>query len=122
MDRIVAAQVFVAIHERGSLIAAAGALEMSRAMVTRYLGQMEQWAGARLLHRPTRRLSLTAAGEETLQRCRQMLDVAGSMPLAGDSAMDEPRGMLRIACAPSLAQASLVRAVTAYLHDHPRAD
>ena len=46
-------------------------------MVTRYLAQMEQWAGARLLHRTTRKLSLTDAGERTLERCRQMLALAG---------------------------------------------
>lgn len=45
MDRITAAEVFVAIVESGSMIAAAEALDMSRAMVTRYLAQMEQWAG-----------------------------------------------------------------------------
>jgi len=121
MDRLLAAQVFVAINERGSLIGAAGALDMSRAMVTRYLAQMEQWAGARLLHRTTRRLGLTAAGEATLQRCRQMLDVARLVPLAGDSEAEEPRGMLRIACSQSLAQATLVPAVAAYLRRHPLA-
>ena len=66
MDRITAAKVFVAITERGSMIAAADALDMSRAMVTRYLAEMEEWAGARLLHRSTRRLSLTDAGDVTL--------------------------------------------------------
>ena len=73
MDRITAAQVFVSIAERGSMIAAADALDMSRAMVTRYLAEMEEWAGARLLHRSTRRLSLTDAGDVTLARCRAML-------------------------------------------------
>lgn len=59
MDRITAARVFVTIVERGSMIAAAETLDMSRTMVTRYLAQMEEWTGARLLHRTTRKLSLT---------------------------------------------------------------
>jgi DNA-binding transcriptional LysR family regulator len=121
MDRIAAARVFVAINDRGSLIGAAEALGMSRAMVTRYLAEMEHWAGARLLHRTTRRLGLTAAGDATLQRCRLMLDVADGVPLAGDSEADEPRGMLRIACSQSLAQSVLAPAVTAYLQRYPRA-
>jgi len=50
MDRIASANVFVTIADRGSLAAAAEALDMSRAMVTRYLAEMEEWAGARLLH------------------------------------------------------------------------
>ncbi|MDP5238746.1 LysR family transcriptional regulator [Uliginosibacterium sp. 31-16] len=120
MDRIIAAQVFVAITERGSLIAAAEALDMSRAMVTRYLAEMEDWAGARLLHRTTRRLGLTSAGEATLARCCEMLALAEQMPRAADASADEPAGMLRIACAPSLAQASLAAAMAAYLQRYPR--
>ncbi|HET7836775.1 MAG TPA: LysR family transcriptional regulator [Variovorax sp.] len=120
MDRIVAAEVFVRIAERGSMTAAAEALDMSRAMVTRYLAQMEQWAGARLLHRTTRRLSLTEAGEETLARCRRMLEVAAEMATAASACAEEPRGLLRVACAQSLAQDVLASAVADYLRRHPR--
>jgi DNA-binding transcriptional LysR family regulator len=119
MDRITAAQVFVSIAERGSMIAAADALDMSRAMVTRYLAEMEQWAGARLLHRSTRRLSLTDAGDATLARCRAMLALAGAMEVAADAA-DTPQGLLRITSSQSLAQAQLASAVAAYLTRYPR--
>jgi DNA-binding transcriptional LysR family regulator len=119
MDRITAARVFVSIAERGSMIAAAEVLDMSRAMVTRYLAEMEQWAGARLLHRSTRRLSLTDAGDITLVRCRAMLELAGAMAVAADDA-DAPQGLLRIACSQSLAQAQVASAVTGYLARYPR--
>ncbi|WP_029240697.1 LysR family transcriptional regulator [Pseudomonas syringae] len=119
MDRITAARVFIAINERGSLIAAAQTLDMSRAMVTRYLAQMEGWAGARLLHRTTRKLGLTAPGQATLLRCQQLLELADAVPLAADTQVDEPRGMVRIACSQSLAQAVLAPAVTAYLQRYP---
>jgi DNA-binding transcriptional LysR family regulator len=120
MDRIVAAQVFVTIAERGSLSGAAELLDMSRAMVTRYLAEMERWSGARLFHRTTRRINLTAAGDATLIRCREMLALAEQVPAVGDSEADEPRGVLRIACSQSLAQASLVAAVASYLQRYPR--
>ncbi|GAB2459576.1 MAG: LysR family transcriptional regulator [Comamonas sp.] len=119
MDRIRAAEVFVTVVERGSMAAAAEALGMSRAMVTRYLAEMEAWAGARLLHRTTRRLSLTAAGEATLARSQQLLQVSAQMRGAADLETDEPRGSLRLACAPSLAQASVAAAVAQYLQRHP---
>ncbi|MET0320219.1 MAG: LysR family transcriptional regulator [Duganella sp.] len=120
MDRITAAQVFVSIAERGSMIAAADALGMSRAMVTRYLAEMETWADARLLHRSTRRLSLTDAGDITLARCRAMLELAGAMPVAADADdRHAPRGLLRIACSQSLAQATLAAAITAFLQRYP---
>jgi len=121
MDRITAAQEFVAIAERGSMVAASEALDMSRAMVTRYLAEMEQWAGARLLHRTTRRLSLTDAGDATLARCRQMLEVADAMAVAAPEGADTPQGLLRITCSQSLAQTALAGAVTAYLQRYPRA-
>ncbi len=120
MDRITAAQVFVAIAERGSMVAASESLDMSRAMVTRYLAAMEQWAGARLLHRTTRRLSLTDAGEATLARCRQMLEVAGAMLVAAPGGSHAPHGLLRISCSQSLAQTALAGAVTAYLECYPQ--
>jgi DNA-binding transcriptional LysR family regulator len=120
MDRITAAKVFVGIAERGSMIAAADMLGMSRAMVTRYLAQMEQWAGARLLHRSTRRLSLTDAGDVTLARCRRMLELADAMEVGAEQDADSPQGLLRITCSQSLAQAALAGAVSAYLARHPR--
>ena len=120
MDRITAAEVFITIVDRGSMIAAAETLEMSRAMVTRYLAQMEQWAGARLLHRTTRKLSLTDAGELTLERCRQMLVLAGEIDLVEGEQSDELRGLLRITCSQSLGQTALVGAVAQYLKRHPQ--
>ncbi|WP_417067770.1 LysR family transcriptional regulator [Niveibacterium terrae] len=121
MDRITAAQVFVTIAERGSLTATAEQLDMSRAMVTRYLGEMEAWVGARLFHRSTRRISLSSAGEAALERCREMLALAGNIAQDGSEDMDDPRGILRIACAQSLAEASLAAATAAYLKRYPRA-
>ena len=118
MDRLTAAQVFKEIAERGSMIAAADALDMSRAMVTRYLAEMEQWCGARLLHRTTRRVSLTAAGEVTLARCREMLALAEGMNTAADP--DTPHGLLRLASSHSLAQTALAGAVAAFLRRYPR--
>ncbi|MCI4235749.1 LysR family transcriptional regulator [Dickeya dianthicola] len=119
MDRITAAQVFVAITEQGSLTGAAQALEMSRAMVTRYLAEMERWAEARLLHRSTRQLSLTSEGETVLRHCRELLTVSQKLetPARGRK---EPSGLMRLTCSPSLAQTTLVAAITAYLLRYPK--
>lgn len=76
MDRVIAAQVYLRICELGSLSAAARALGMSRPMVSRYLEQMESWAGARLIHRSTRRLTLTPAGEKVLLKTRGLTRIA----------------------------------------------
>ena len=111
MDRLTATRVFVEVVERGSQTAAADALEMSRAMVSRYLGELETWVGARLLHRTTRKLSLTGAGEQLLGQCREMLAMADAMQSVSRTDEAAPRGTLRIACSQSLAQAWLVHAL-----------
>lgn len=119
MDRLKAMQVFVEVADRGSLSAAAVHLDMSRAMVSRYLAEMEQWVGVRLLHRTTRRLSLTPAGGETLPRCRQMLDMVGDLHSAVATPEDTPRGLLRITTSMSFGARLLAPAVTDYVKRHP---
>jgi len=120
MDRLIATRVFVEVVERGSQTAAAEALEMSRAMVSRYLAELETWVGARLLHRTTRKLSLTGAGEQLLGQCREMLAMADAMQSVSRMDEAEPRGTLRIACSQSLAQAWLVHALDEFIRLYPQ--
>ncbi|WAC45439.1 LysR family transcriptional regulator [Pseudomonas sp. SL4(2022)] len=120
MDRLTATRVFVEVVERGSQTAAADALEMSRAMVSRYLGELETWVGARLLHRTTRKLSLTGAGEQLLGQCREMLAMADAMQSVSRTDEAAPRGTLRIACSQSLAQAWLVHALDEFIRLYPQ--
>ncbi len=120
MDRLTATRVFVEVVERGSQTAAAEALEMSRAMVSRYLGELEAWVGARLLHRTTRKLSLTGAGEQLLGQCREMLAMAEAMQSVSRTDQAEPRGTLRIACSQSLAQAWLVHTLNDFIRLYPQ--
>lgn len=121
MDRLKAMQVFVEVADRGSLSAAALHLDMSRAMVSRYLAEMEQWVGVRLLHRTTRRLSLTPAGAETLPRCRQMLGMVGDMRSAVATPDDTPRGLLRMTASMSFGTEHLAAAVADFVKLHPGA-
>jgi len=121
MDRLKAMQVFVEVVDRGSLSAAAQRLDMSRAMVSRYLAELEAWVGARLLHRTTRRLSLTPAGAETLPRCRRMLDLMGDMHEAVAAPDAEPRGQLRISVSLSFGAAQLAGAVADFVDRYPGA-
>ncbi|EWM48154.1 bacterial regulatory helix-turn-helix, lysR family protein [Bordetella holmesii 35009] len=112
-------QVFVEVADRGSLSAAATQLDMSRAMVSRYLAELEEWVGVRLLHRTTRRLSLTPAGAETLPRCRRMLDMVGDMRDAVATPEAMPRGMLRMSASPSFGNSQLVPVVADFVRRYP---
>jgi DNA-binding transcriptional LysR family regulator len=119
MDRIRAMQVFTEVADRGSLTAAGDALEMSRAMVSRYLESLESWLGARLLHRTTRRVSLTDAGAEALLRCRQVLELTHDVQAAAGARSAAPTGKLRITTSNSFAQAHLTAAIGEFLQLHP---
>jgi len=112
-------RVFVTVVDLGSQSAAADHLDLSRPVVSRYLAELEAWVGARLLHRTTRKLSLTAAGNETLPRCRQMLELSEDMQAAVGSAGDTPRGLLRISVSTSFGQSQLAAAVTDYVRLNP---
>ncbi len=112
-------RVFVTVVDLGSQSAAADHLELSRPVVSRYLAELEEWVGARLLHRTTRKLSLTAAGSETLPRCRQMLELSEDMQAAVGAAGGTPRGLLRISVSTSFGQSQLAAAVTDYVRLNP---
>lgn len=118
MDRLTAAAVLVETVARGSISGAAAQLGMSRAMATRYIAMMEEWAGARLLHRTTRRLSLTPAGEDILPTCKQMLALASDVS-AGQQADEAPRGLLRVTASSIFAQYCLADVLAAFLQQYP---
>lgn len=120
MDRLTAARVFVEVAERGSLTQTADRLEMSQAMVSRYLAAMEGWVGARLLHRTTRRIALTDAGQAALSSCRQLLELAEDVQHLAGNRNREPEGKLRIATSGSFAEAQLTAAVVDFQRVHAR--
>jgi len=119
MDRLTAMRVFVTVVDLGSQSAAADHLEMSRPVVSRYLAELEDWIGARLMHRTTRKLSLTAAGSETLPRCRQLLELSGDLQAAVRTPDEAPRGLLRISVSTSFGQAQFADALTEYVRRFP---
>ena len=119
MDRLTAMQVFAEVAQRGSFTAAADHLGMTRMMATRYITDLEQWLGTRLLHRSTRRISLTATGESCLARCRQMLELSADMREGFDQRERTPKGQLRITASMSFGVSHLATAISDYLAQYP---
>ena len=66
-------RVFVRAVDEGSLAGAGRALDLAPAGITRILAELEAHLNARLLHRTTRRLALTEAGERYLHSARRLL-------------------------------------------------
>ncbi len=122
MDRLTAVRVFVEVVDRGSLTQTAEHLEMSVAMVSRYLAAIEDWFGARLLHRTTRKISLTDAGTAALPSCRQLLDIAQEAQHMAAERMREPAGVLRVTTASSFADAQLTSALVDFQAQHEQVE
>lgn len=120
MDQLSAIRSFVEIADQGSLTRAAESLDLSRAMVSRHLENLERWLGARLLHRTTRRVSLSDAGEEALPRLRQMLELAADLQAVAGARRSEPTGKLRVTTSLSFAVSCLTQTVVDFQAKHPR--
>ncbi len=71
LDRITSMQVFVRVAGLGSLSAAARALDLSQTMATKHVAALESRLGIKLLHRSTRRLTLTEGGRAYLAACER---------------------------------------------------
>ena len=118
MDRVMAATVFNHICDLGSLSAAARALGLSRPMVSRYLDEMEKWAGVRLIHRSSRRLTITPAGEDALVKTRSLAQL--SLDIGAASAAQIPSGTLRVACAHFTAMHILAPVLPTFMAQYPQ--
>lgn len=73
MDKYQEMRVFTAVVDAASFVGAGDALNMSKAAVSRHVSDLEQRLGVRLMHRTTRKLSLTSEGEVFLARSREIL-------------------------------------------------
>jgi DNA-binding transcriptional LysR family regulator len=73
MDKFLQMQTFASVVDAGSFVRAAESLDMSKAAVSRYVADLEERLGVRLLHRTTRKLSLTEEGRAFHARCKALL-------------------------------------------------
>jgi len=119
MDQLRAMRVFVQVAEGGSFAAAARTLDLAPAVVTRLVAELEEHLGARLMHRTTRRLALTEAGEDYLARARQILADVDAADAAAGAATAEPRGHVRLLAPPSLATHQLAKHLPEFHRRHP---
>lgn len=118
MDRLTAVRVFVEVADRLSLTQTAEHLDMSVAMVSRYLIAVETWFGAKLLHRTTRKVSLTDAGSAALPSCRQLLELSEDAQYLAAQSTREPSGVLRVTTSGAFAEAQLTAALVEFQEQH----
>ena len=96
MDRFQEMASFVSVVNEGSFIGAANAIGLSKAAISRHLIDLEHRLGVRLLHRTTRRISLTAEGQSFYARCRELLADVDDAESEITSQSGTPSGLLRV--------------------------
>ena len=89
--------VFAETVAAGSMSAAGRRLRMTPSAVSQTIRALEARTGIVLLHRSTRKLSLTEAGERCLPHCRRLLEAGNAAAASLEAARDAPAGELRIA-------------------------
>ena len=96
MDRLQTMSVFVAVAEESGFAPASRRLNMSPPSVTRAVSELEARLGARLLHRTTRSVRLTDAGQRYLADCRRILSDVDEADRQAAGIHAAPRGMVSV--------------------------
>ncbi|MBL0662129.1 LysR family transcriptional regulator [Aeromonas caviae] len=119
MDQLRRYAIFAAVVEAGSMTGAAKALGMTPSAVSQHISQLESQLGLPLLHRSTRRLSLTEAGEVVWQGCQSLQQTLNDTELRLSEVRDSLLGEVRITAPVGMAGQPLARALSPLLQAHP---
>ena len=120
MDRFKEMQAFAAVADAGSFVRAAESLQVSKTAVSRLIGDLEARLGVRLLHRTTRRLSLTAEGELFHARCKALTADVEEAEAEVTARAGEAVGQLRLNVPVSFGLMHLAPLWPAFLQQHPK--
>jgi DNA-binding transcriptional LysR family regulator len=118
-DEIVSMISFARVVEARSFTAAAARLAVSKSVVSARVAALEAQLGVRLLHRTTRKLSLTPDGLALYERCLPMVSAADDAAAALAGTGDRPRGLLRVNAPIVFAQEYLTEPIAAFLTTFP---
>lgn len=120
MDKYQEMRVFTAVVDAASFVAAGEALGMSKAAVSRYVSELEQRLGVRLMHRTTRKLSLTPEGELFLARCRDILSGIDAAEAEISTRSVTASGLLKVSVPVSFGIQHLAPLWREFLDQHPQ--
>lgn len=111
---------FAEVAERGSFAAAGRVLGVPKSRLSRRVAELEDRLGVRLLHRSTRKLSLTEVGALYLRHCLAMRSEALAAGEVVQRLAAAPRGTVRVTCPVTLAQTVVGDMVPRFLLAHPQ--
>jgi len=119
MDRIDAMRVFVTVVNAEGFTRAAERLDLSPQLVSKYIAQLEQQLGVRLLNRTTRKISVTEAGNRYYQSLLHLLPEIDDLERQLEGLQEEAKGQLRISAPVSFAIKHLTPFVCDFQKTHP---
>ena len=119
MEQLKRMALFATVVDRGSMVGAAEVLGMTASAVSQQIRKLEESTQVSLLHRTTRKLTLTEAGASFYERCAQMLALAEQAEQRLAELRDAPVGELRIAAPVGLPGKLLSEALAPLLRAHP---
>jgi DNA-binding transcriptional LysR family regulator len=122
MSDITDLRTFVQVIERGGFAAASKDLGITPSGVSKLVTRLEDRLGVRLLHRTTRRLSLTPEGETYHLRARDILAAIDDAEAEVSRAGQRPRGRLRVNCPPAFALNQLAPTLSKFLAQYPEVE
>lgn len=119
MDRLLTLEVFVAVVEKGSFVAAARTLDLSPASVTEHIQALEKRLKTKLLNRTTRRIALTEEGAAYFEHCKQMLARMEEADAMLAAQRTSPKGTLRMQGPQVLVNSILLPRMARFLERYP---
>ncbi|MEB2560532.1 LysR family transcriptional regulator [Burkholderia anthinoferrum] len=119
MDRIQAMEVFTRVVDANSFTRAADTLSMPRASVTTIIQNLEALLGVRLMHRTTRRLSLTPEGAAYYEHCMKIIAEIAEADASFQAGNRKPSGMLRVHMPSSLGRRIVLPSLSTFRQRYP---
>ncbi len=111
---------FVAVAETNSFTGAADKLKTSVAQISRRVATLEQRLAVKLLHRTTRKVSLSEAGQLYYQQCKHLLEGLELAELAVTQMQAEPKGVLKVTAPVTYGEMNLAPLLHQFLEKHPQ--
>lgn len=113
---------FAEVVEQGGFAAAARKLGIPRSRLSRRIGLLEDRLGVRLIHRSTRRFTVTEIGREYYRHCVAMLVEADSAQEMIDRMRSEPQGVVRVSCPSSLIYFQVGEMIARFMEECPKVE